>query len=252
MMATDVSPIARKQQAIIEDFALFPDWTEKYEYIVDLGRQLPPIPEQYKSDAYLVKGCQSKVWLHGEVRNGRLYLEADSDAIITKGIIALLIRVFSGQRTEDIANSDMHFLDAIGLKSHLSPTRSNGLVSMVNHIRSLATRHEAGSETGEGQRDEKKKRIIEELKKVYDPEIPVDIYELGLIYSVELDDNGKVHVVMTLTSPACPVAGSMPMEIQERLMDLEFVNEVDLQLVWDPPWNKDKMSDEARMALDMF
>jgi cysteine desulfuration protein SufE len=251
-MAAGVSNIERKQQSIIEEFGLFPDWTEKYEYLVDLGKQLPPMPEQYKSDVYLVKGCQSRVWLHGEVRNGRLYLEADSDAIITKGIIALLIRVFSGQRIEEIASSDMHFIDAIGLKSHLSPTRSNGLVSMVNHIRSLASRHEANTGSGDAADDEQKQRIIAELKKVYDPEIPVDIYELGLIYSAELDDAGKVNVIMTLTSPACPVAGSMPMEVQERLMTLDFVKEVDLQLVWEPPWNKDKMSDEARMALDMF
>jgi cysteine desulfuration protein SufE len=251
-MATGVSNIERKQQAIIEEFELFPDWTEKYEYLVDLGKQLPPMPEQYKTEAYLVKGCQSRVWLHGEVRNGRLYLEADSDAIITKGIIALLIRVFSGQRVEEIAGSEMHFIDAIGLKSHLSPTRSNGLVSMVNHIRSLASRHEANTNGDDATSDERQQRIIAELKKVYDPEIPVDIYELGLIYSADLDDTGKVNVIMTLTSPACPVAGSMPMEVQERLMTLDFVREVDLQLVWEPPWNKDKMSDEARMALDMF
>lgn len=251
MMTAEVSNIERKQQAIIDDFALFPDWTEKYEYLVDLGKQLPPMPAQYKTDAYLVKGCQSKVWLHGDVRNGRLYLEADSDAIITKGIIALLIRVFSGQRVDEIKASDMHFIDAIGLKSHLSPTRSNGLVSMVNHIKSYALRHHADA-AGQHSVDERRQRIIDELKKVYDPEIPVDIWELGLIYAIDIDDAGKVKVVMTLTSPACPVAESLPMEVQERIMSLDFVSEVDLQLVWNPPWNKDKMSDEARMALDMF
>ena len=250
MMTTDISGIERRQQAIIEDFALFNDWTEKYEYLVDLGKQLPPIDEKYKSGAYLVKGCQSRVWLHGEVRNNRLYLEADSDAIITKGIIALLIKVYSGQPVKDVAQSDINFIDAIGLKSHLSPTRSNGLVSMVRHIQSLAAHHTTTQQPGEA--DERRNRMIAEIKQVYDPEIPVDIWELGLIYSIDLDEAGKVKVVMTLTSPACPVAGSLPLEVQERLMTLDFVKDVDLQLVWDPAWSKDKMSDEARMALDMF
>ena len=94
--------------------------------------------------------------------------------------------------------------------------------------------------------------MIEEVKKVYDPEIPVDIWELGLIYKLELEDEGKVNVLMTLTSPACPVAGSLPLEVQERLLSLDFVKDVDLKLVWEPPWNKERMSDEAKLALDMF
>jgi cysteine desulfuration protein SufE len=250
MMATEISGVTRRQQAIMEDFALFNDWSEKYEYLVDLGRQLPPMDDRYKTDAYLVKGCQSRVWLHGEVRNGRLYLQADSDAIITKGIIALLIKVYSGQPVEEIAKSDLRFIDAIGLKSHLSPTRSNGLVSMINHITSLAARH--GMDQQAGETDDRRIRMIAEIKQVYDPEIPVDIWELGLIYSIDIDEAGKVKVVMTLTSPACPVAGSLPLEVQERLMALDFVHDVDLQLVWDPPWSKANMSDEARLALDMF
>ena len=103
-------------------------------------------------------------------------------------------------------------------------------------------------EASENLRDQ----IVSALKTVYDPEIPVDIWELGLIYGLEINDGGQVKVVMTLTSPACPVAGSLPLEVQERLMALDFVTDVDLQLVWDPAWSKEKMSDEARMALDMF
>lgn len=97
-----------------------------------------------------------------------------------------------------------------------------------------------------------KERIIEEIKTVYDPEIPVDIWELGLIYDIDIDDEGIVRIRMTLTSPACPVAGSLPLEVQDKVMHVENVRDVDLQLVWDPPWNKERMSEEARMALDMF
>lgn len=253
MMESRGLDIRQQQEEIIGEFAQFTDWADRYEYLIDLGKNLPPIRPAYKTDAYLVKGCQSKVWLHGEIRNDRLYLEADSDAVITKGIIALLIRVLSGQKTADIRSAELSFIDTIGLRAHLSPTRSNGLVSMIGHIRSYAQHapsHE--TDTKPPQESDLRHKLIEEIKNVYDPEIPVDIWELGLIYDLQLDADGKVSIRMTLTSPACPVAGSLPMEIQERLMALDFVREVDLQLVWDPPWSKERMSDEARMALDMF
>jgi cysteine desulfuration protein SufE len=253
MMEVGVMHIDRLQEEIVEEFAQFADWTDKYEYLVDMGKQLPPIDPQYKSDAYLVKGCQSRVWLHGEVKDGRLFLEADSDTVITKGIIALLIRVFSGQKVADIEKADLSFIDAIGLKSHLSPTRSNGLANMIAYIKSYAQR-QPDQQTKSIKQDPANQRqlLVDELKKIYDPEIPVDIWELGLIYELEIDQEGKVTIVMTLTSPACPVAGSLPLEIQERLSALDFVKEVDLKLVWNPPWSKERMSDEARMALDMF
>ena len=111
---------------------------DKYEYIIDLGKKMPLIDEQFKHEANLVPGCQSRVWLHAELENDRVNFSADSDAIITKGIIALLIRVLSGQPPEDIKNADLYFIDKIGLKEHLSPTRSNGLVNMVVKIRSTA------------------------------------------------------------------------------------------------------------------
>src|SRR5205085_1984358 len=123
-----------------------------------------------------------------DIVNGKLYLNADSDAFITKGIIALLIRVLSGQNTGDVVNSDLYFIDAIGLKSHLSPTRSNGLKSMVQQIKTYAgqraqTNVEEGADTGH----EKKDKMIAQIKQVFDPEIPVDIWELGLIYSLDID-----------------------------------------------------------------
>lgn len=253
MMQTQVSGISKEQEHVIEEFSQFTDWTDKYEYLIDLGKALPPLQEKYKTDLFAIKGCQSKVWLHAEVKEGRIYLNADSDAFITKGIIALLIRVLSGQKVEDVANAELFFIDEIGLKSHLSPTRSNGLKSMVQQIKSYA-RHipEHPVENQQTDTDQKRELMIQKIKEVFDPEIPVDIWELGLIYTLEINDHGKVNITMTLTSPACPVAGSLPIEVQEKLLTLGFVTDVELQLVWEPAWNKSKMSDEAKMALDMF
>jgi cysteine desulfuration protein SufE len=123
------------QQEIIEEFSFFGEWMEKYEYLIELGKGLPMIDDQYKTDDHLIRGCQSRVWLHAELENDQVVFTADSDAIITKGIIALLIRVLSHQAPEDIAQAELHFIDDIGLKEHLSPTRSNGLVSMVKQMK---------------------------------------------------------------------------------------------------------------------
>jgi cysteine desulfuration protein SufE len=213
---------------------------------------LAPLDAAFKTDAHLVKGCQSRVWLHAEVRADKLYLSADSDTVITKGIIALLIRVLSGQPVKEIENADLFFIDEIGLKSHLSPTRSNGLTSMIQYIKSYAKHLPEQKNLVHADQSQYRELMIKQIKEIYDPEIPVDIWELGLIYKLEKDDQGKVNVSMTLTSPACPVAESLPMEVQEKLLSLPFVTDVELSLVWNPPWNKSLMSDEARMALDMF
>ena len=125
------------QDEIVEEFALFDQWMDKYEYIIDLGKKMPLIDPCYKNDEHLIPGCQSQVWLHAEMQNGVVQFTADSDAIITKGIIALLVRALSGQKPEDIAHADLYFIDQIGLKEHLSPTRSNGLVSMVGQLRAI-------------------------------------------------------------------------------------------------------------------
>lgn len=127
--------IKEQQDAIIEEFGFFNDWTEKYEYIIQLGKDLPLIDEQYKKEENLIKGCQSKVWLHAEYRDGKIYFTADSDALITKGLVSMVVRVLSGQSPRDIAESDIYFVDAIGLKSHLSLTRSNGLLSMLKQMK---------------------------------------------------------------------------------------------------------------------
>lgn len=126
------------QEEIVEEFSMFDDWMERYEYIIELGRKLPLIKEEFKTENNIIKGCQSKVWLQGERTEDIIIFTADSDAILTKGIIAILIRTFSNQKASDILEADMGFIDEIGLKEHLSPTRANGLVSMIKNIKMYA------------------------------------------------------------------------------------------------------------------
>lgn len=133
------------QDEIIDEFSMFDDWEERYQYVIDLGNSLPLVEEQYKTDDNIIKGCQSKVWLHGEQQDGNIVFTADSDAILTKGIIAILIRVFSNQKPADILEADTAFIDEIGLKEHLSPTRANGLVSMIKQIKMYALAFSAKS-----------------------------------------------------------------------------------------------------------
>ncbi|WP_274474733.1 SufE family protein [Mangrovimonas aestuarii] len=126
------------QNDIIDEFSMFDDWEERYQYMIDLGKSLPLIAPQYKVDDNLIKGCQSKVWVHANMEDEKVIFTADSDAIITKGIIAILIRVFSNQHPKDIIDADTEFIDQIGLKEHLSPTRANGLVSMIKQLKMYA------------------------------------------------------------------------------------------------------------------
>ncbi|MFD2698317.1 SufE family protein [Mesonia sediminis] len=122
---------------------MFDDWMQRYEYMIELGKSLPLIEEQYKTDDYKIKGCQSQVWVHADFQDGQVVFTADSDAIITKGIIALLVRSFSHQKPEDIIAADTQFIDEIGLKEHLSPTRANGLVSMIKQLKMYAIAYQA-------------------------------------------------------------------------------------------------------------
>lgn len=133
-----MSSIQQIQKEIIEEFSLFDDWTQRYEYMIDLGKSLPLIDEKYKNDKFIIKGCQSKVWVNAELENKVIKFTADSDAIITKGIIAILIRVFSNQSPKDIIKANTDFIDQLGLKEHLSPTRANGLASMIKQIKIYA------------------------------------------------------------------------------------------------------------------
>lgn len=130
--------LEEKKQQIVEDFSQFDEWLDKYEYLIELGRNLEPFPEEKKTEEKLIKGCQSRVWLDCEKRDGRLWFTADSDAIITRGIISLLIEVYSGCTQEEIAGDNFAFLEEIGLRENLSPTRANGLVSMIETIKGYA------------------------------------------------------------------------------------------------------------------
>nr|WP_255459117.1 MULTISPECIES: SufE family protein [Mangrovimonas] len=133
-----VVSIKNIQQDIIEEFSMFDDWEERYQYMIDLGKSLPLIDEKFKTEDHLIKGCQSRVWVNAELKEDKVLFTADSDAIITKGIIAILIRVFSNQNPKDIIEADTEFIDEIGLKEHLSPTRANGLVSMIKQLKMYA------------------------------------------------------------------------------------------------------------------
>jgi len=133
------------QEEIIDEFDLFEDWMERYEHLIELGKSLPIIDSQYKVDENIIKGCQSKVWLHSELQGDKINYTADSDAILTKGLVALLLRVFTNQTPQDILAADTHFIDEIGLKEHLSPTRANGLVSMLKQIKLYAIAQQANS-----------------------------------------------------------------------------------------------------------
>ncbi|MCR9181979.1 MAG: SufE family protein [Flavobacteriaceae bacterium] len=131
------------QEEIIDEFAFFDDWMQRYEHMISLGKSLPLIDQANKKEEYLIKGCQSKVWVYPEFKDGKVLFTADSDAIITKGIVALLLRVFSNQTPEDILKADTDFIDEIGLKEHLSPTRANGLVSMIKQLKMYALAYQS-------------------------------------------------------------------------------------------------------------
>lgn len=135
--------INEAQDSLIEDFELFDDWESKYEYIIDMGKQLPKLDEEYKTEENIIKGCQSLVWLHAYTEGGVLKFDADSDAIIVRGLVSMLVKVLSGHTPEEIANADLYFMERIGLHRHLAQTRSNGLVSMVKQMRAYGFAYQA-------------------------------------------------------------------------------------------------------------
>ena len=131
-------PINEAQDEIIGEFSVFDEWLDKYEYLIELSGSLPAIGEEHRNEQFLIRGCQSRVWVDAELRDGKIYFTADSDAIITKGIIALLIRVLSGRTPQEIVDSDLYFIDRIGLRENLSPTRANGLLAMIKQMKLYA------------------------------------------------------------------------------------------------------------------
>ena len=138
--------INKIQDELIEEFSVFSDWLDKYEYLIELGNDLPAIDPAFKTDEYLINGCQSKVWLNADLNEGKIWYQADSDAIIVRGIVALLVKVLNGQPPKEIIDNELYFIDEIGLKQNLSPTRSNGLVAMVKKMRLYAIAYQAKTE----------------------------------------------------------------------------------------------------------
>ena len=143
-----MSTINEKQDDIIEEFGAFDDWLDRYQLLIDLGSEQPPLDEQYKTDNNLIEGCQSRVWLQADYVDGKVLFRAESDALIVKGIVALLIDVYSGHTPDEILGSDLYFVEAIGLKEHLSPTRSNGLLAMIKQMRLYALAFKAKHGSG--------------------------------------------------------------------------------------------------------
>lgn len=135
------------QKQIIEDFSFLPEWDERYAYLIELGQKNHPLPDEYRTENNIVRGCQSQVWLHRECRQGQVYLQADSDSLIVKGLAALLLQVYSGQPAKAVLKADMTFFDAIGLSKHLSSQRANGLMAMIDQIKSFAARCASGEES---------------------------------------------------------------------------------------------------------
>lgn len=138
--------IAETEEQVVSEFSLFEDWMDKYNFLIEMGKSIPVVDESFKTDQYVINGCQSKVWLHADFKDGKIIFTADSDAIITKGIVNLLIRVLSGHTPQEILDADMEFIEKIGLREHLSPTRSNGLTSMVKQMKLYALAYKTKSE----------------------------------------------------------------------------------------------------------
>ena len=258
--------LEEKKQAVIEEFSMYDEWLDKYEYLIELGKALEAYPEEQKTEEKLIKGCQSRVWLDYELKDGKLYFRADSDAIITKGIISLLISVYSGRTPAEIAADDFGFIDQIGLKENLSPTRANGLVSMIDTIKWAANDMAAKEEmAGQARHEEKVVLTAEDvaalqplyadvilaLKQVYDPEIPVNIYDLGLIYELNIDKDRKVSIVMTFTAPNCPMADEVMHEVEDSVKRVPGVTGCSIELTFEPVWDRSMLSEEARVDLGL-
>lgn len=261
-MKTIESP-AQIQDHLALDFELLENWEDRYQYLLELAKECPPLADSFKNDSLLIKGCQSKVWLRATCNaDGRMEFAADSDALLVKGIITLLLKVFQHQTPEAILNTSFDLHQRTGLQHHLSPNRANGLAGMLDRIRQLAILYRPMLEN-QGKtpapRDttpspaptfvEIQDAVLSIIKTIYDPEIPVNIYDLGLIYNIEVQQGGKVMVTMTLTSPSCPVAGTLPGEVEDKIRGVHGVSEVKVELTFDPPWSQDLMSEEAKLEL---
>ena len=252
-----MSTLEEAKRAVIEDFSMYDEWLDKYEYLIELGKNLEPYPEEEKTEEKLIKGCQSRVWLDSRIEGGKLFFKADSDAIITKGIISLLIGVYSGRDPKEIAEDDFGFIAEIGLKENLSPTRANGLVSMIERIKELA-KSAIVTDTQDVLTAEDAKElaplydnVVLALKQVYDPEIPVNIYDLGLIYELVINKKHEAFIKMTFTAPTCPMADEVFSEVKKNVADVPGITACEVELTFDPPWDQSMLSEEARVDLGL-
>lgn len=251
-----MSTLEEAKKAIVEEFSMYDEWLDKYEYLIELGKNLESYPEENKTEDKLIKGCQSRVWLDSRFEDGKIWFKADSDAIITKGIISLLISVYSGRTPEEIAGDDFGFINEIGLKENLSPTRANGLVSMIERIKELAKEKAAPDDNVLTAEDAKAlaplyDNVVLALKQVYDPEIPVNVYDLGLIYELVINKRHEASIKMTFTAPTCPMADEVLAEVKRSVSDVPGITACEVELTFDPPWDQSMLSDEARIDLGM-
>lgn len=245
------------KQAVIEDFSMYDEWLDKYEYLIELGKNLEEYPEGEKTEDKLIKGCQSRVWLDSKIEGGKIWFRADSDAIITKGIISLLVSVYSGREPKEVAEDDFGFIGQIGLRENLSPTRANGLVSMIARIKELAaTAVKAGDPDVLTAEDAAAlaplyDNVVLAIKQVYDPEIPVNVYDLGLIYELVINKKHEAYIKMTFTAPTCPMADEVLAEVKKSVADVPGIQSCEVELTFEPPWDQSMLSDEARVELGL-
>lgn len=256
--------LKERQAAIVSDFAIFDDKMDRYDYIIDLGKEMPALAEEYKTEDNIVKGCQSKVWLRAYTEGDKVRYQADSNTVITKGLIALLVRVLDNATAQEIVNAELTFVEDIDLKGHLSSQRSNGFSAMIQKMKDYAQSVLDGSAENTSEEPaavfaaprhegEIKSDAIGRIQTVFDPEIPVNVWDLGLIYEVTVfPPLNNVYVLMTVTAPNCPVADTLPVEVKEAVKKVEGVGAVEVELTFDPPWTKDMMSEVAKLELDMF
>lgn len=257
MIDTNIKSTQEIQDQIIEAFqALAGDREAMLNYIMELGDKMPPLAGQYKTEYNVIKGCMSTVWLTYKKQGDRLFFEADSNTAITKGLISLLVSVFSGQRINDILHTNLYFVDQIGMSQLIGSQRSGGFASMLKQLRMIAMAYPVKKDGPRqvmtdqaSNNDTLKEQVIQAIKQVYDPEIPVDIYELGLIYEINVYPINNVHILMTLTSPSCPSAELIPSQVESNVTAIEGINEVKVELTFEPPYSTDRMSEQAKLAL---
>lgn len=243
------------QQEIIQEFQfLGGDREVMLQYLIELGEKLPPFPAAEKTEQNKIPGCMSTVWLSCNLEGGKLYFQADSNTAITKGLISLLIRVLSGQSISTILRTELYFLGKLGMSQLIGSQRASGLASMIQYIRKLATVQQTlvtvhTNNDSTSSHEALRAQVIGAIQQVHDPEIPVNIYELGLIYEVNIYPVNNVHILMTLTSPNCPAAELIPSQVKANISAIEGVNEVQVEITFDPPYSTDRMSEAAKLEL---